>query len=64
MIEMCSRQDPQPKILVSNAAVGAYRRAGGDGAYTVDGGPFELLKKTAEVTGFPLKSIGRAAQHS
>jgi len=64
MIDMCSRQDPQPKILVSNAAAGGGRRVGGDGAYTVDGGPFELLKKTSEVTGFPLKSIGRAAQHS
>jgi DNA-binding response OmpR family regulator len=64
MIDMCGRQDPQPKILLSNAAAGGYRRVGGDGAYTVDGGPYELLKKTAEVTGFPLKPIGRAAQHS
>ncbi|HEY6845021.1 MAG TPA: hypothetical protein VI320_02280 [Terracidiphilus sp.] len=64
MIDMCGRQDPQPKILLSNAAAGGYRRVGGDGAYTVDGGPYELLKKSAEVTGFPLKPIGRAAQHS
>jgi DNA-binding NtrC family response regulator len=64
MMDLCRRQAPQPKILVSNAAAGAYCRVRDDGAYTVDGGPYELLKKSAELIGFPLKPTSRAPQHS
>jgi DNA-binding response OmpR family regulator len=64
MMDICRRQAPQPKILVSHADAGAYRRVRGDGAHTVDGGPYELLKKSAELIGYPLKPTGRAAQHS
>jgi len=64
MIDLCRRQVPQPRILVSNDAAGAYRRVRGDGESTFDGGPYELLKKSAELIGFPLKPNGRAAQRS
>jgi DNA-binding NtrC family response regulator len=53
---------PRPRILTLSATVNGGPRAGGDGEYVVDRGPFELLKKTAEMVGFTLKPMRRATQ--
>ncbi|HEY1901832.1 MAG TPA: hypothetical protein VGG56_05345 [Terracidiphilus sp.] len=61
LIDACDRQNPRPKILTLKAVAGRLRH-GGDGEYTVEHGPYELLKRTAEMVGFPLKPMGRAVQ--
>jgi DNA-binding response OmpR family regulator len=60
MIELCESQNPRPKILTLNAATNGHHRAG-DGDCALECGPYELLKKTAEMVGFPLKQMGRAS---
>jgi hypothetical protein len=62
LIEACDRQNPHPRVLTLSAAANGRPRHGGDGEYTVEQGPYELLKKTAEMVGFPLKPMGRAVQ--
>jgi hypothetical protein len=62
LIELCRCQLPQPRILTLHAASNGRPRPCGDGEYTIDQGPYELLKKTAEVLGFPLKPMGRASR--
>jgi DNA-binding response OmpR family regulator len=61
MIELCKLQEPQPKILILNPASGAHHRRGVDGEYSVESGPYELMRKAAEVLGVPLKTMGRAS---
>jgi hypothetical protein len=60
MIELCERQSPRPRILTLNAATNGHHRSG-DGDFAFEGGPYELLKKTADIVGFTLKPAGRAA---
>ena len=62
MLDLCKRQAPNPRILTLGAANNGHPKAGGDGEFTQDYGPYELLKKTAEMVGFHLKPKGRAAQ--
>jgi len=62
LIDACDRQNPRPRVLTLSAAANGRPRHGRDGEYTVEHGPYELLKKTAEMVGFPLKAMGRAVQ--
>jgi hypothetical protein len=61
LIRLCQRQDPVPRILILNVVGNGHPRPGGDGEMTTEHGPYELLKKTAEMVGFPLKPMGRAS---
>jgi DNA-binding response OmpR family regulator len=60
MIELCERQDSRPKILTLNAATNGHRRTV-DGDFALECGPYELLKKTADMVGITLKPTGRKA---
>jgi len=62
MAELCRSQNPPPKVLTLNATNNGRPRDGGDGEFAVEQGPYELLKKTAELVGFPLKPMGRQPQ--
>jgi hypothetical protein len=62
MIELCRSQGSPPKVLTLHAANNGRARDGGDGDYTLEQGPYQLLKKTAEMVGFPLKPMGRQPQ--
>jgi ActR/RegA family two-component response regulator len=62
MLDLCLSQDSPPKVLTLHGANNGRPRDGGDGEYAVERGPYELLKKTAEMVGFPLKPMGRQAQ--
>ena len=62
MIDLCLSQDPSPKVLTLHAGNNGSSRVGGDGDYAVEQGPYQLLKKTAELVGFPLKPMGRQTQ--
>lgn len=59
LMELIERQKHRPKILILNNENSAHVRHGGDGEYSVDSGPYQLLRKAAEMVGFPLKSMGR-----
>jgi hypothetical protein len=59
MLDLCLSQDLPPKVLTLHAGNNGRGRDGGDGEYAVERGPYELLKKTAELVGSPLKSMGR-----
>ncbi len=59
MLELCKTHDPQPSILTLIPASNGRTRAGSEGAYALENGPYELLKKAAELVGFPLKPMGR-----
>jgi hypothetical protein len=61
VIELSHRQNPRPKILTLSPSRSQHRE-GGDAEYSVDKGPYELLKKTAELLGQPLKPTGRAVR--
>ena len=62
LLDLCRGQDAPPKILSLYAGNNGRHRAGGDGEYAVERGPYELLKKTAEMVGFALKPMGRQTQ--
>jgi len=62
LIELCRSQTPQPRILALNAPNNGRPRPGSDAEYAIEQGPYELLKKAAEVLEFPLKPIGRASR--
>jgi CheY-like chemotaxis protein len=62
MLDLCRSQDPQPRILTLHAPINGRPRNGGDGEFAIEHGPYELLKKTAEMVGFPLKPMGRQTQ--
>jgi DNA-binding NtrC family response regulator len=64
LIQLCKLQDPAPKILILLAPGSGRQRSGGDGEFTLEHSPYELLKKTAEMVGFPLKPMGRASHSS
>jgi DNA-binding response OmpR family regulator len=62
LIELCRGQVPQPRILTLHAAGNGRARPDSDDEYAIEQGPYELLKKSAEVLGHPLKPIGRASR--
>lgn len=62
MIDLCLSQNSVPKILTLHFGNNGHPRDGSDGECATEQGPYELLKKTAELLGFPLKSMGRQAQ--
>ena len=62
MLDLCLCQASPPRVLTLHAGNNDRHRDGGDGEYAVERGPYELLKKTAEMVGFPLKPIGRHTQ--
>lgn len=64
MLDLCARQSPYPRVLTLHAAANGYPRPNADGEYAMEHGPYELLKKTAQMVGFPLRPMGRAAQAS
>ena len=61
IIELAQRQNPRPRIL-NLIPPGNQHRDGGDDEYSVDKGPYELLKKTAESLGQTIKPPGRATR--
>jgi DNA-binding NtrC family response regulator len=62
LVELCQSQTPRPRILALHTAGNGRPRPGSDSEYAVEQGPYDLLKKTAEVLGHPLKAIGRAGR--
>jgi DNA-binding response OmpR family regulator len=62
LIELCERQKPRPRILTLNASTNGHHRTAGDGDFAVESGPYELLKKTADMLGFQMKATGRATR--
>lgn len=61
LLDLCARQEHPPRILILSPTVNGRTRPEGDGELTAEHGPYELLKKTAEMVGFPLKPMGRAS---
>jgi hypothetical protein len=62
LIELCRSQTSRPKILALHAPNNGRPRPGSDGEYAIEQGPYELLKKAAEVLEYPLKPVGRASR--
>jgi hypothetical protein len=62
LLELSESRRPRPRILTLSSSVSGPLRDGGDGEHVIDKGPFELLKKTAEMVGFTLKPLRRATQ--
>ncbi|MGO9337266.1 MAG: hypothetical protein ACLPY1_07140 [Terracidiphilus sp.] len=62
MFDLCRSQDPPPRILTLHAGNNGRPRNGSDGEFALDHGVYELLKKTAEMVGYPLKPTGRQTQ--
>jgi DNA-binding NtrC family response regulator len=62
MLDLCLSQDAPPRVLTLHAGNNGRPRDGGDGEYAVEQGPYQLLKKTAEMVGFALKPMGRQTQ--
>ena len=62
LIELCRGQATRPRILSLCTEIDGRSRPVGDSEYAVEQGPYELLKKTAEVLGYPLKPVGRASR--
>lgn len=64
MLELCACQSPYPRTLTLHSGADGQPRPGADGECAPEKGPYQLLKKTAEVMGFTLKPMGRIAQAS
>jgi len=62
MLDLCLSQDRPPKVLTLHAGNNGSSRDGSDGDYEVEQGPYQLLKKAAEMVRFPLKPMGRRTQ--
>jgi hypothetical protein len=62
LLELTSRQKHRPKILILNNEASGHTRHGGDGEYTADTGPYQLVRKVAKMVGFPMKPMGRSAK--
>jgi DNA-binding NarL/FixJ family response regulator len=62
LMDLVAVQGHRPKVLILNNAVNGRIRGGADGETITDSGPYQLLKKAAEMVGFPLKPMGRAAR--
>lgn len=60
LAELCGGRTPALRILTLRATANGNPRPG-DGEYTVENGPYGLLKTTAEMIGFPLKSTSRTS---
>jgi len=63
VIELIDRQKRRPKVLILNNAGAGRIRDGADGESTVDSDPYHLLRKAAEMVGFPMKPMGRSAKN-
>ncbi|MGA2049085.1 MAG: hypothetical protein ABSG96_15410 [Terracidiphilus sp.] len=61
IVDLAQRQNHYPRILTLIPA-GNQRRDGGDDEYSVDKGPYELLKKAGELLGQSIKPLGRASR--
>jgi hypothetical protein len=61
IVDLAQRQNPRPRILTLIPS-GNQHRDGGDDEYSVDKGPYELLKKTGELVGESIKPLGRASR--
>jgi DNA-binding NtrC family response regulator len=61
IIELAQLQDPRPRILTLSPSRGQHRE-GGDAEYSIDKGPYELLKKAGELLGQSIKPMGRASR--
>jgi hypothetical protein len=64
MLDLCACQSPYPRILTLHHGAKGRTRPDTDGEFALESGPYQLLKKTAELVGFALKPMGRAAQAS
>jgi hypothetical protein len=64
MLDLCACQSPYPRILTLHNGANCRSCPGADGVSAMESGPYQLLKKTAELVGFALKPMGRAAQAS
>lgn len=62
LLELVASQKRRPKVLTLNNSINVIARREGDGDFAIDHGPYQLLRKAAEMVGFQLKPMGRTAK--